>query len=55
MERERYYVQVARTSDPLAVGGYGGWQTMSVWLDCETAEADAGSHERAVLFIDGRT
>jgi hypothetical protein len=53
VNRERYYLQVARSNVP-AVAGYEGWQTLAVYLDRETAEFEASVHERGVIFNEGK-
>jgi len=53
MDRERYYVQVARPHDSFLRFAFGGWLTQNVWLDRETAEQDAENLERAAVWVDG--
>jgi hypothetical protein len=56
MQRERYYVQVAYSTDHLGLEKYtvGGWFTQRVCLDREEAERWASHFERTSLWIDGR-
>ena len=53
MDRERYYVQVARPYDSFLRFAFGGWLTQNLWLDRETAEQDAENLERAAVWVDG--